>query len=242
VPESGSGDEIDQLAVTMNRMLDRLERATDRQRQFVSDASHELRSPLASIRTQLEVAMAHPDRADWRAVAAGVLDEGTRMEALVADLLALARADEGAIAAREDRVDLGEIARSEAADRPGPVTFEVRVVSTATVRGDAGALRRVVRNLLDNAGRHAATRVRVSVARSAEGTMLAVDDDGAGIRPEDRERVFERFTRLEEARTRDAGGTGLGLAVVREVVRAHRGTVRVADGELGGARFEVRLP
>lgn len=242
VPESGSGDEIDRLAVTMNRMLDRLERATERQRQFVSDASHELRSPLASIRTQLEVATAHPDRADWREVAAGVLDEGTRMEALVADLLALARADEGAIAARREEVDLAELARSEAAERPAPPSFEVRVVGAATVRGDSGALLRVLRNLLDNAARHAGSRVLVVVAGSSDGVVVAVDDDGSGIPPADRERVFERFTRLEEARTRDAGGTGLGLAVVREVVHAHGGTVGVTDSALGGARLEIHLP
>ena len=242
VPESGSGDEIDRLAVTINRMLDRLEGAIERQQQFVSDASHELRSPLASIRAQLEVAMAHPDRADWRDVASGVLEEGSRMEALVADLLALARADEGALADHDETVDLAALARAEAADRPGPIRFDVAAPVPVTVRGDAGALRRVIRNLLDNAARHAAGRVVVTVSAEPGGVLLAVEDDGAGIPPEDRERVFERFTRLEEARTRDAGGTGLGLAVVGEVVGAHRGTAVVTDGALGGARFEIRLP
>jgi signal transduction histidine kinase len=242
VPETGAGDEIDQLAATMNRMLDRLEQTTERQRQFVSDASHELRSPLASIRTQLEVAVAHPDRLAWREVAAGVLEEGGRMEALVDDLLALARADEGAVEASDDVVALGEVARTEAAGRASPPVFDVSDVADVAVRGDEGALRRVIRNLLDNAARHAVSVVRVAMTPSEGAVLLAVEDDGSGIPDEERERVFERFTRLEEARTRDAGGTGLGLAVVRAVVEAHGGSVRVVEGELGGARVEVWIP
>ncbi len=242
VPETGAGDEIDRLAATMNRMLDRLEKATERQRQFVSDASDELRSPLASLRTQLEVAVAHPERAEWAEVAAGVLEEGGRMEALVDDLLALARADEGAVEASDDLVSLGDLARDETVGRPEPPAYDVTLVQPATVHGDEGALRRVVRNLLDNAARHAASIVRVEVVGDDESVLLAVEDDGAGISEEDAERVFERFTRLEEARTRDAGGTGLGLAVVRAVVEAHGGTVRIVRGSLGGARVEARIP
>jgi signal transduction histidine kinase len=242
VPETGAGDEIDRLAATMNRMLDRLEKATERQRQFVSDASHELRSPLASIRTQLEVAVAHPDRVEWPEVAAGVLEEGGRMEALVDDLLTLARADEGAVQASDDVVALGDVARREATGRTAPPAFDMRGVRPVTIRGDEGALRRVIRNLYDNASRHAAGVVRVEVVRQGDVALLAVEDDGSGVPEDDRERVFERFTRLEEARTRDAGGTGLGLAVVRAVVEAHGGAVRITEGGLGGARVEARLP
>jgi signal transduction histidine kinase len=242
VPETGAGDEIDRLAATMNRMLDRLERATERQRQFVSDASHELRSPLASIRMQLEVAVAYPDRVDWDDVASGVLEEGGRMEALVDDLLALARADEGAVEASDDVVRIGDVARDEAAGRTAPPTIDISRVERVTVRGDEGALRRVIRNLLDNAVRHAVDVVRVEIRRDGDEVVLAVEDDGTGIPDGERERVFERFTRLEEARTRDAGGTGLGLAVVRAVVEAHGGTVHAGDAPLGGARIEARIP
>ncbi len=241
VPEPPGDDEIARLARTMNEMLDRLERSSDRQRQFVSDASHELRSPIASIRTQLEVAAAHPEAIDWPEVAAGVLEESGRMERLVDDLLALARADEGAIRRRTETVDLGEIVLSELERVDGPA-IESDGVSSQVVDGDALALRRVIRNLLDNASRHAASRLSVEVRRDAAAVIVEIADDGAGIAVGDRERIFERFTRLEEGRARDAGGAGLGLAVVREIVAAHGGEVSVAGGHLGGACFTVRLP
>jgi len=241
VPEPAQDDEIGRLARTMNEMLDRLERSVDRQRQFVSDASHELRSPIASIRTQLEVAAAHPSGTDWQEVTAGVLEESHRMERLVDDLLALARADEGVLHLRTEPVDLGEVVVSEA-ERVERVPVDTAAVDSVIVAGDALALRRVVRNLLENAARHAEGRVAASVARSGGEVVVVVEDDGTGIAPEDRERVFERFTRLEDGRSRDAGGSGLGLAVVREIVAAHGGTVAVGDGALGGACFEVRLP
>lgn len=240
VPEPVQDDEIGRLARTMNEMLERLERSVDRQRQFVSDASHELRSPIASIRTQLEVATAHPSGTDWEEVAAGVLEESHRMERLVDDLLVLARADEGVMQLRTEPVDLGEVAISEAERIEWPPVGTASV-DPVVVGGDSLALRRVVRNLLGNAARHAEGRIEVSVGRDAAGVLLAVEDDGAGIDPEDRERVFDRFTRLEDARSRDAGGSGLGLAVVREIVAAHGGTVTVGESTLGGARFEVRL-
>ncbi len=240
VPDPGTGDEVGRLAATMNRMLDRLQRSSDRQRRFVSDASHELRSPLASLRTQLEVSLAHPEGTDWPGVASGVLEEGIRMESLVDDLLALARADEGAVLAHTEELDLGELMSEEAGRVEG---LEVEAdVAEARLRGDPQGLRRVVRNLLDNARRHASSRIVLRVSLEGDEVVAVVEDDGTGIPEAEREQVFERFARLGEARDRDAGGTGLGLAVVREIVEAHGGTVVAEEGEEGGARLVVRLP
>ncbi len=241
VPDPGTGDEVGRLAATMNRMLDRLQRSSERQRRFISDASHELRSPLASLRTQLEVALVHPERADWPGVASGVLEEGGRMERLVDDLLALARADEGAVLAHTEELDLGEILAAEA-ERVEGLAVDTSGVVPVVVRGDPQSLRRAVRNLLDNARRHAASRIVLRVSLEGDEVLAVVEDDGAGIPEADREQVFERFARLEESRDRDAGGTGLGLAVVREIVQAHGGTVVAEAGDEGGARLVVRLP
>ncbi|HEY7071863.1 MAG TPA: HAMP domain-containing sensor histidine kinase [Acidimicrobiales bacterium] len=257
VPEPASQDEIGRLARTMNAMLGRLEAASTRQRQFVSDASHELRSPVTAIRADLEVALTEGERADWPAVATAVLAEESRLEALLADLLILASGDEAPPPAAGNEpptpapaaavVDLAALARSEAR-RPHavPVTVEAASNGTATVAGRSDHLARVVTNLVDNAARHARTKVVVTVARAAtpggDCVRLTVDDDGPGIPAADRERVFERFTRLDDARARDAGGTGLGLAVVRSIAERHRGTAHIEAGPLGGARAVVDLP
>ena len=241
VPEPATGDEVERLARTMNGMLDRLERSAERQRRFVSDASHELRSPVATIRTELEVAALHPGRADWPAVARGVLSDAGRLEEILADLLELARLDEGTAAPDGVRVDLGELAREEAG-RPRAVAVDTTGVGAATVVGDPARLRAVLRNLLDNAARHARGSVAVEVREDGGGVLLAVEDDGPGVPAPDRERVFERFTRLDEGRSRGGGGVGLGLAMVRSIAEQHGGRVRVGDGSRGGARFEVRLP
>jgi signal transduction histidine kinase len=246
VPEPASGDEIGRLARTMNAMLGRLEAASTRQRQFVSDASHELRSPVTAIRADLEVALAEGDRADWPGVATAVLSEESRLEALLADLLILAAGDEapppppvGTGAA----VDLADLARAEAR-RPHavPVTAGVTGLHPTTVTGSSEQLARVVTNLVDNAARHAQGRVAVGVTGDGRRVRLTVDDDGPGVPEPDRERVFERFTRLDDARARDAGGTGLGLAVVRSIAERHRGAAWMEAGPLGGARAVVELP
>ena len=239
VPEPGGRDEVDRLARTMNAMLDRLEDGATRQRRFVADASHELRSPIAAMRTQLEVAQRHPDEADWHDVASSVLAEEQRLEGLVTDLLALALDDEGAPPAGAI-VDLADVVAEEAA-RARRVPVDVHA-EEAKVRGDRGALRSLVAHLVDNAARHARSRVAVTVVAVDGRAVVHVDDDGAGIGEADRERVFERFTRLDEGRTRDQGGAGLGLAVVRAVAHRHGGEVHVEAAPSGGARLTVTVP
>ena len=239
VAEPDADDEVARLARTMNEMLNRIESSTDRQRRFVSDASHELRSPLATIRAQLEVALAAGDGGvDWRASARRVLDEEGRLQRLVDDLLLLARTDESQPTWTGD-VDLDQLIADAAPRHALPV--DVSAVAPARVKGDPHRLASVVRNLIENAVRHATARVAVTLEARDE-VVLHVDDDGAGIAETDRELVFERFTRLDDGRAREAGGTGLGLAVVRSVVHAHGGTVTVGDSPLGGARFTVHLP
>ncbi|MGH9243280.1 MAG: sensor histidine kinase [Acidimicrobiales bacterium] len=240
VPVPDTGDEVARLAETMNRMLARLERASAPQREFVSGASHELRSPVASIRAELEVALAHPAASSWRDVATGVLSETGRIERIVEDLLRLAKLDEGAARATET-VDVGRIAR-EVAARMVDVAVEVDVSDGLYVTGREEELASVVRNLLDNAARHAISTVAVAVAAHDATVIITVDDDGPGIPPADRQSVFQRFTRLEHARSRADGGVGLGLAVVDRVVRDHGGPVAVADSPAGGARFKIVLP
>lgn len=244
VPGGRGDDEIARLARTMNRMLDRLEEAQTRQRQFVSDASHELRSPVASIRQHAEVALAHPGRTTVPALAATVLAEDLRVQRLVEDLLVLARADEHLLRLAAHPVDLDDLVLEEAARlrAAGGVDVDTTGVAAARVSGDAAALRRVLRNLGDNAARHTSGVVALSVAARDGAVVLAVEDDGPGIAAGDRERVLRRFVRLDEARDRDAGGAGLGLAIVDELVRAHGGSVEVTSGATGGARVVVRLP
>jgi signal transduction histidine kinase len=241
VPVPESRDEVSRLAVTMNEMLDRLEDASARQRRFVSDASHELRSPVASIRTQLEVALRRPDRDDWAEVARRVLTEDERLEQAVADLVELARVDEHDAAMDFVEVDLDEVVFEECA-RERAVPIDTTQVSGGRVLGRRDALARVVRNLVDNASRHAESHVWVALGIDHGTVELVVTDDGPGIPPKDRERVFERFTRLDEGRARDAGGMGLGLAVVKTTVERHHGTVTIEDDEPHGARFVVRIP
>ncbi|MFJ3321453.1 sensor histidine kinase [Curtobacterium sp. NPDC086286] len=246
VPDTG--DEIARLATTMNTMLDRLDRSAAGQRRFVSDASHELRSPIATIRQHAEVAAAHPDRADVVELSEVVRSEVLRLQDLVTGLLELSRLDEGDVGVRRP-VDLDDLALDAVArargrlggSTAGSIRVEGSGIGPARVLGDERLLAAVVRNLVDNAVRHAEGRVVVALAEQDGRAVLTVDDDGAGIAPADRERVFERLVRLDEARSRDAGGAGLGLAIVQDAVRAHGGDVVVADSPLGGARFAVRI-
>jgi signal transduction histidine kinase len=240
LPLPPTEDELRRLAETLNDMLDRLAGSSRRQRAFVSDAAHELRSPLTSIKTQLEVTRAHPHTAAWEDTADDVMSEVDRLSRLVDDLLMLAQHDERDPARRRrDPVDLAELADAVALRRPGLVrrTGAAGVV----VEGDADGLTRVIDNLVANACRHARHGVEVDVRTEAGTAVLVVTDDGPGIPPADRERVFERFTRLDEARSRDAGGSGLGLAIVLEIVTAHGGSVTLEDAG-PGLRAVVRLP
>jgi signal transduction histidine kinase len=240
VPEPNTDDEIGRLARTMNSMLDRLEATSLRQRRFVSDASHELRSPVAVIRAQVEVALRRGDEADWPMVAQRVLVEDARLEQAVSELLELARTEERADAT-PILVDLDEVVLEETA-RERRVPIDTSRVLAGRVHGTSAQFARVVANLLDNACRHAEAQVSIALVRQEHDVVLIVDDDGPGISVADRERVFERFTRLDEGRSRDAGGVGLGLAMVRAIVERHGGSVAVDDAPLGGARFVVRLP
>jgi len=244
VPEPHRGDEISRLAQTMNRMLHRLQSSQLRQRRFVSDASHELRSPVAGIRQHAEVAAAHPERTSVEALAAAVLAEDLRIQRLLEDLLVLARSDEGGWSSPRRPVDLDDLVLDEArrAQESSPVQVDASAVSAGRVVGDPVLLRRMVGNLVDNAAHHAGSRITLGLGERDGLVTLTVDDDGAGIAPADRERIFERFVRLDEARARHHGGAGLGLAIVSEVVAGHGGTVTVTEAPAGGARFEVRLP
>jgi signal transduction histidine kinase len=242
LPVPASRDEIHRLAVTLNGMLHRLDTARARQRAFVADAAHELRSPLTNMRTEIEVAQHLPDTTDWPQLTADLLTDVDRLSRLVDDLLLLARADDGTArtpARRSEDVDLGQFLFDLAARYPG-VSYQPPE-SPLKVRADPDALARMVGNLLDNAIRHRATQVRLTAEPDGSYQRITVTDDGPGIPPVDRERVFDRFTRLDDARARDAGGSGLGLAIVRELVRRHRGTVTLSDAG-PGLRVDVRLP
>jgi signal transduction histidine kinase len=244
VPNPPGNDEIARLATTMNDMLERLERGQARQRRFIADASHELRSPVASIRQHAEVAQAHPERTTLGALAETVAAENLRVERLVDDLLLLTRADEHTLQFQQRPVDLDDLVFEEAhrLREATSVRVDTTRVSAGRVSGDRAALWRALRNLGDNAVRHAASQVAFALSEQDGAVVLDVDDDGPGVAAADRQRVFERFVRLDDARARDAGGSGLGLAIAAEVVGAHRGTITIVDSGLGGARFEVRLP
>ena len=243
VPVPATDDEIARLARTMNGMLGRLEDARDRQDRFVADASHELRSPLTSIRSELEIDLEHQDSADWRETHRRVLDDAEDLERLVDDLLFLARNDTGPQGPTE-RVDIDDIVLAEGEWRrdTADVDMDLSGLSAGQVDGDPNQLRRLVRNLVDNAVRHADRSVAITLHESEGTTKLVVADDGPGIPAGDRERVFDRFTQLDDARTRGRTGSGLGLAIARDIVERHGGTITVGDSDAGGARFEVRLP
>ena len=242
VAEPATGDEIDRLAHTMNDTLDRLEGAILRQQRFVADASHELRSPLTRIRSEIEIGIATGEPADQAARERSVLEETINLQHLVDDLLQLARSDEGLADSDFGPVDLDDIVLREARRlrERARVGVDARGVSAAHISGDARQLARAVRNLLDNAERHASSTATITLAEIDGQVRLTVADDGDGIPLEARQLIFERFARLDDARTRDAGGTGLGLAIVRDIIQRHGGTVTLDSGP--ATRFVVALP
>lgn len=244
VSEPASRDEVGQLGSTMNRMLGRLQTSHESQEQFVSDAAHELRTPLASIAAQLDVDASHPETADPAVTNANVRAEVSRLQALIDGLLRSARSTQGDPQATAKLLDLDVLAGDSITRHVAraDVSVDQRNISAATVRGDAVALASAIDNLLANAVRHAAGRVSVGVGTDAGSAWLTVDDDGPGVPLEDRERIFDRFVRLDDARARDDGGSGLGLALARETAQRHGGTLTAEASPLGGARLVLRVP
>lgn len=242
VPEPGTDDEVGKLAVTMNEMLTRLEESARRQRRFVADASHELRSPLAAIRTTLEVGLAHPAKAPWPTIAARAAGQAQRLEELVQQLLLLAKADDRRLAARWKTVDIsGLLGGIRSTTATGHVRIELLTPTGIAVPADPGDLERMFRNIVDNAVRYAHETVTIT-ATTTDGTVrVDVDDDGPGIPAEDRERVFNRFVRLDDSRDRGTGNYGLGLAIAHEIALAHHGSIVITDSPAGGARLTVVL-
>ncbi|GAU65872.1 putative two-component histidine kinase [Streptomyces sp. NBRC 110611] len=252
VPVPPRHDEIARLAATTNDTLDRLEQAAEQQRRFTADASHELRTPLAALRADLEVALHYPDHTNWPDVIRGTLGDAERLERLTEDLLLLADLDNGTPSAARP-VELGALTRKAAAQARRHAPAAVRIDCPAddnlnvniTVHGDARQLERLLRNLLDNAVRHARSRVVVTVSAHDATALIEVCDDGTGIPAEHREKIFERFTRLDVSRNRSSGGTGLGLAIAREIAHYHRGTLNLGDATPApttGAHFVAELP
>lgn len=240
VPESA--DEIAALATTMNGMLDRLDAAATAQRRFVSDASHELRSPLATIRQHAELAHAHPGATSIDELSEVVAEEGIRLQGIVESLLLLARLDEG-VSPHDESVDLDDLALAEVRRlRAAGLEVDGSGIGAARVSGDPRLLGQLLRNLADNAARHTRGRIAIGVTSADRHVFVTVEDDGRGVPVEERERIFERFVRLDEARSRDGGGSGLGLAIAQGIATAEGGTVVVDDSRWGGARFVVTLP
>ncbi|WP_344108642.1 HAMP domain-containing sensor histidine kinase [Kribbella alba] len=241
VPVPEAQDEIARLANTMNAMLARLESAQAAQRRFVADASHELRSPLATLRANVELG-ANPHTASASSTET-VLAETNRLERLVTDLLLLAKADEHGLRIDRTDVDLDDLVQAERTRlRAEPGLTVGGRVQAVQVRGDRHQLGQALRNLVDNAVRHTTSRVDLDVRPDGRYAVIEVADDGPGVPADMRERVFDRFVRLDDSRARSAGGSGLGLAIVREVITAHGGTVTVEDTTTGGAVFRIRLP
>jgi signal transduction histidine kinase len=245
VPVPKPQDEIRLLAETENDTLDRLEDTYQQLRRFTSDASHDLRSPIAAMRVQVEEALMYPDDTDWPQTMTAVLAGIERLQAIVTDLLTLARLDARAPLTREP-TDLARLVSAELDRRTSRVQIVKDLHDNVVITCDRLRITRLLANLLDNAERHATSQIRVTLRADtvrADGSTatLEVIDDGAGIAAEHREKVFDRFTRLDASRSRDAGGTGLGLAIAREIAEAHDGTLTIEDSTQG-ARFVLRLP
>ena len=243
VPTPKGDDEIARLATTMNAMLDRLESASTQQRQFVADASHELRSPLASIMVQVEMLEARAHDEDVKVTARILADEAARLDRLVDDLLLLAKSNEQAMTIEHRDVDLDDLLLAEAKRlrQIGRVDVNAKAVGPVRVLGDRELLRRAIRNLVDNAERYANSTVTFEAKRIEDGAVMVIADDGSGVPEELRATLFNRFSRGDSSRVRGTGGTGLGLAIVAQIVALHGGTVEIASSG-PGARFEIHLP
>jgi len=237
----GTADELERLVVTMNSMLDRVERAVAREQRLVADASHELRTPLAGVRALLETEPNEPGELSRnRAEALATLQH---LQDLADDLLDLSQAAE---AGRDGAgpVDLDELVlrHADQVRRTSALNVDTSSVSGGQVVGRENDLDRLVSNLASNGAGHAASNLAFALKETDGWVELVVTDDGRGVPEAERDRIFERFTRLDTARTREGGGAGLGLAIAATVVAAHDGSIRVEDAPGGGARFVVRLP
>ncbi|MBC6460668.1 sensor histidine kinase [Actinomadura sp. HBU206391] len=241
VPHLPCEDALARTIQTATDTVRELERELQQKRQFASDASHELRTPLTGLRTELEEARLHPGLTDLDELVRRALGNVDRMEAIITDLLFLARLEAGP-PDQLQRVDLAALVRDEVARRTDRIAVRLRLEPGVTINAVAAQISRVLTNLLNNAQRHADRTVQIQVSRDGDCAQLAVVDDGDGVAEADRERIFQRFTRLEAARSRDHQGTGLGLAIAYDIVRAHFGTLRVGESAHGGARFVLRLP
>ncbi len=236
-------DEIEALARTMNMMLDRLQASDRTQRRFVSDASHELRSPIATLSAGIEIASADSSGATWHQMKNVLAGETARMRYLVEDLLTLAKANDGGLRIENADVDLDDVVDQEVHRLRSTSTHEVAAQLTPVrITGAAPRIGQVLRNVLDNADRHARSRITVALRSSADGAALTVDNDGDPIAPADRDRVFERFVRLDQSRSREGGGSGLGLAIAAGIMAAHGGSIRASESPAGGCRFEMVFP
>lgn len=240
VPVPESNDEIAELAGTMNSMLERLQSSEEAQKRFISDASHELRSPVTATQLMLEVGLATPANTDWPANARALLSENERMASLVDNLLTVARISESSVGAFQRTVDLEELFLEES-QRPSRVPVQIRVRHPARAPGSQGELERVARNLVDNATRHARSIVSIDIDARNGLAHVRVTDDGDGIPPHLLDHIFERFTRAEYSRNRAQGGAGLGLAIVHEVIAKHGGQITARNASEGGAIFEFSM-
>ena len=243
IPVPQGDPDLAKLADTFNDMLERVEAAMSEQRRFISDASHELKSPVAATRIMLEAARSHPEAIDHKALLGDLTYENERMGGIVGNLLLLAQHDESGLRVERHPLDLGDLLFEEASALKARSSLRVDVsgIGPVVCTADGSMIRRAVRNLLDNAARYAASTVKVSCISEDGRVHIVVSDDGPGVAEADRERIFGRFVRLEEGRSRKQGSTGLGLAVVRTIAEDHGGTARFADPELGGATVLIEI-
>jgi len=238
-----TGDELQALAATMNSMLARIEAADQRQRQFVSDASHELRGPITTLRTGLDISIADPTGETWAGMQPVLAEETKRLQVLVEDLLTLSKADDERVAFRREDVDLDDVLATELRRIKAMSRHRITAdLVPAKVIGDPVRLGQAFRNVLDNADRHASGTVAVKLSVTVRAVLVTIDDDGTPVPASDRERIFGRFVRLDESRSRQQGGSGLGLAITRGVIEAHGGRVTATETPEGWCRFEISLP
>ncbi|MCY0906143.1 sensor histidine kinase [Arthrobacter sp. H14-L1] len=237
-----TNDEIHHLALTMNTMLDRLQASDGEQRRFISDASHELRSPLATISVGLEIAAADPSGDTWRQMQSMLSGETARMRYLVDDLLTLAKADDEGVRVAAADVDLDDVLDTEIRRLRSMSAHHISAdLTPVRVTGDARRLGQVLRNVLDNANRHARSRILVRLTAGPGGARVVIDNDGDPVPEADRQRIFERFVRLDESRSRESGGSGLGLAIAAGIMAAHHGSITASVSPAGECRFEIFL-